>query len=113
MIVMEEINASVEPWKIDIIGFLENNYTLELSIEDMARCTGRSTATFKRDFAKVSNLTPHCWLIKRRLRAARELLSNDEAASVTEVCYRVGFKNLSHFSRCYKAEYGLAPSTKK
>ena len=36
--------------------------------------TGRSLATFKRDFAKVSDLTPQKWIIRRRLEAAHELI---------------------------------------
>ncbi|MDE6542331.1 MAG: helix-turn-helix domain-containing protein, partial [Muribaculaceae bacterium] len=29
---------------------------------------------------------------------------------VSEVCFDVGFKNLSHFSRLYKDTYGMAPT---
>ena len=67
-------------------------------------------ATFKRDFRKVSDLSPQKWLIRRRLEAAREqILSGNR--KVTEVCFDVGFKNLSHFSRAYKTMFGCSPST--
>lgn len=56
-----------EPWKIDILGFMEENLACDLSIEEIAHYTGRSLATFKRDFKKISNLTPEKWLIKKRL----------------------------------------------
>ena len=48
----------VDPWKIDIIDYLNDNYMYDLSMEEIANYTGRSLATFKRDFAKVSELTP-------------------------------------------------------
>lgn len=47
-----------DPWKIDILGFMEKNYAYDLTIEDIAHYTGRSLATFKRDFKKVSDLSP-------------------------------------------------------
>lgn len=57
-----------EPWKIDILGFMNENYMYELSIEELASFTGRSLSTFKRDFKKVSDLSPEKWLIQKRLQ---------------------------------------------
>lgn len=99
----------VEPWKMDIIDYLNENYMCDLSLKEMASYTGRSLATFKRDFAKVSDLTPQKWIIKRRLEAAHDLIRSGKK-KVTEACFEVGFKNLSHFSKIYKETYGVAPS---
>lgn len=99
----------VEPWKIDILDYLNENYMCDLSMEEIASYTGRSLATFKRDFAKVSDLTPRKWIIKRRLEAAHNLIKSGKK-KVTEACFDVGFKNLTHFSKIYKEAYGVAPS---
>lgn len=99
----------VEPWKIDILDYLNENYMFDLSMNEIASYTGRSLATFKRDFAKVSDLTPQKWIIKRRLEAAHDLIKSGKK-KVTEACFDVGFKNLSHFSKIYKEAYGMAPS---
>lgn len=98
-----------EPWKIDIIDYLNENYMYELSMEDIARYTGRSLATFKRDFKKVSDLTPQKWIIRRRLEKAHELL-HAGAERVQDVMMDVGFTNLSYFSRIYKNAYGYPPT---
>jgi AraC-like DNA-binding protein len=98
-----------EPWKIDILDYLNENYMYDLSPEDMANFTGRSLATFKRDFKKISPLSPQKWLIQKRLEAARQQLRNGDK-KVSEVCFEVGFKNLSHFSKTYKEAFGYAPS---
>ena len=71
---MPRCSNFVEPWKIDILDYLNENYMCDLSLEEIASYTGRSLATFKRDFAKVSNLTPQKWIIKRRLEAAHGLI---------------------------------------
>ncbi|HJB73304.1 MULTISPECIES: AraC family transcriptional regulator [Barnesiella] len=101
----------VEPWKIDILDYLNENYMFDLSLSEIAGYTGRSLATFKRDFAKVSDLTPQKWIIRRRLAAAHDLIKSGHHR-ITDVCYEVGFKNLAHFSRAYKEVYGVPPSAK-
>lgn len=101
----------VEPWKIDILDYLNENYMVDLSLSEIAGYTGRSLATFKRDFAKVSDLTPQKWIIRRRLEAAHEMLKSGHHR-ITDVCYEVGFKNLAHFSRAYKEVYGVPPSSR-
>ncbi len=98
-----------EPWKIDILDYLNENYMYDLSMEEIARYTGRSLATFKRDFKKYSNLTPQKWLIHKRLEIAHEKIKC-ENKKVSDVYLEVGFKNLSHFSRTYKEIYGTAPT---
>lgn len=98
-----------EPWKIDILQFMENNYMYELTIDEFASFTGRSLSTFKRDFKKISDLPPQKWLIQRRLRAAYDMIRN-EGKKVKDVYMDVGFKNQSHFSLAFKKQYGFYPS---
>lgn len=99
----------VEPWKIDILDYLNENYMYDLSLDEIASYTGRSLATFKRDFAKISDLSPRRWLIRRRLEAAHQLMLSGKR-KVTDICYAVGFRNLSHFSKAYKKMYGFSPA---
>ncbi|MFR0678966.1 helix-turn-helix domain-containing protein [Dysgonomonas mossii] len=99
-----------EPWKIDILDYMNENYMYDLSIDDIATFTGRSISTFKRDFKKVCDLSPEKWLIQRRLEAAYDKLQK-KGATVSDVYIEVGFKNLSHFSSAFKKQYGVAPSS--
>ena len=99
----------VDPWKIDLMDFMECNYMNDLSLEEMANYTGRSLSTFKRDFKKVSELSPQKWIIRRRLEAAHALIRSG-VRNVTDICFEVGFKNLSHFSKIYKEKYGSSPA---
>jgi len=98
-----------EPWKIDLWEFLSNNYMEDLTMEQIASFTGRSLATFKRDFKKISNLTPQKWLIKKRLEMAYIKLK-EEKKKVRDVYIEVGFKNPSHFSTAFKKQYGIPPT---
>lgn len=98
-----------EAWKIDLMDFMEQNYTEDLTLEEFASYTGRSLATFKRDFTKISPLSPQRWIIEHRLDKAKQLLI-ENIATAQDIGYMVGFKNRSHFSQAFKKKFGCAPS---
>lgn len=98
-----------EPWKIDILDFLNDNYMYEFSLTEIASYTGRSLATFKRDFKKISDLPPQRWLMQKRLEVAKEKLKN-EGKRISEVYAEVGFKNRSHFATAFRKQYGYPPT---
>ena len=80
-----------------------------LPLEKFGYLTGRSLTTFKRDFSKLFNTTPQRWLIQKRLELAYYQLV-EKKKRPTEVCYEVGFENLSHFSYAFKKHFGYAPT---
>jgi len=93
--------------KIDLHDFMEKNYRCDMSMSEFAKASGRSLSTFKRDFKRMSELSPERWLTDRRLRAAYDLL--DRGRRVSDVCFDVGFKNVSHFSAIFKRKFGKTP----
>ncbi len=98
-----------EPGKIDLASYMERNFMFNMPLEKFGYLTGRSLTTFKRDFKKAFNITPQRWLTKKRLDLARyELL--EKKRKPVEVCYEVGFENLSHFSFAFKKQFGYAPT---
>ena len=49
--------------------------------------------------------------VKRlRINLACQLLMSDEQASITSICYEVGYNNLSNFNRQFLAEKGMTPT---
>lgn len=98
-----------EPWKIDILDFLNDNYMYDLSIGEIASYTGRSLAAFKRDFQKISPLSPQRWIMRKRLDVAYEKIKI-QGEKVADVCFEVGFKNRSHFTTAFKRQFGFAPT---
>lgn len=98
-----------EPWKIDIMEFMSRNYMYDFTLEELAAFTGRSLSSFKRDFKKISDLTPQKWLIRRRLEAAYEIMKTG-GKKVQDVYVEVGFKNASHFSTAFRKQFGVPPT---
>lgn len=99
--------ASIHNKKINLQEFMERNFRCDWSMSEFARASGRSLSTFKRDFKLMSELSPERWLTARRLQAAYELLR--KGRRVSDVCFDVGFKNVSHFSAIFKKKFGKTP----
>ena len=98
-----------EPGKIDIVDYMEKNFMFNLPMEKFGYLTGRSLTTFKRDFKKAFDTTPQRWLTRKRLELAHYRLT-EKRKKPLDVCYEVGFENLSHFSFAFKKQFGVAPS---
>jgi AraC-like DNA-binding protein len=98
-----------EPGKIDLEAFMNKNFHFNVDLNRFAYLTGRSLATFKRDFEKLYHLTPSRWLQQRRLQEAHYLIK-EKGKAPSDVYMDVGFEDLSHFSFAFKKLYGLAPS---
>lgn len=88
---------------------VEAHICTDISLTDLAGLTNRSLSSFKREFKKLYAETPARYIMKKRVEiAARKLLVSDD--SVSDIAYDCGFKDLSHFSKLFKATYGVAPS---
>ncbi|TDU26384.1 AraC family transcriptional regulator [Panacagrimonas perspica] len=78
---------------------------------DTARVAGRhgiSIRTLNRLFA-AEGTTPMRWIWSQRLAACHTALSQHGEHRITDIAYDYGFADPSHFSRAFKAAYGLRP----
>ena len=98
-----------EPGKIDLAAYMNQNYKFNVDIRRFAYLTGRSLATFKRDFEKVFGTSPNRWLQQKRLNDAYYLIK-EKGKRVSDVYMDVGFKDFSHFSYAFKKAFGISPS---
>ncbi|MCV9927558.1 AraC family transcriptional regulator [Flavobacterium sp. LS1R49] len=98
-----------EPVKADIRHVVEQHYASPISLSELAYLSGRSLSSFKRDFQSIYNMSPALWIREKRLEKAKEMLETT-ALPVSDICYTLGFENVSHFSRIFKEFYGQAPT---
>lgn len=96
----------------DITTTVERNIMNNISLRELAYLSGRSLSSFKRDFQAIYNMPPSQWIRQRRLEKARELVAHT-SMSVTDICYTLGFEHIAHFSRLFKAHFGVAPTQYK
>ena len=84
-------------------------YTEELTVADMAREAGLSTAHFSREFTRVFGDTPHAYLLTRRLERAATLLRTTDRR-VVDVCFMVGLGSVGSFTTSFRRVYAMTPT---
>ena len=92
------------------LTFARTHYAEPLTVDDLARQVALSPSAFSRLFREVTGRTPYQFLKEYRLDRARELLL-DGRSSVAEVSRHVGYANVSHFIREFRARYDVTPGS--
>jgi len=98
-----------QPGKIDLEVFMQQNFKFNVELKKLAFLTGRSLATFKRDFEQIFHTSPNRWLQKRRLEEAHYLIK-EKKKRPSDVYHELGFESISHFSYSFKKLFGVNPS---
>jgi AraC-like DNA-binding protein len=81
----------------------------ELDIEKFAAEVGVSRMQLYRKLSALTDMTVKEFIRNVRLKRAVQLLEQ-KTMTVSEVAYAVGFKDLSHFRKCFKQQYGMSAS---
>lgn len=92
----------------DLQDLLERNCLYNLRLRDYAKLCHRSLSSFKRDFAEIYGVSPGRWLLEKRLEYASTLLKQTPQP-VNDVVMESGFKNIAHFDRVFKKQFGASP----
>ncbi|MGK0375875.1 MAG: transcriptional regulator GlxA family with amidase domain [Arenicella sp.] len=80
----------------------------EVSMQKLATVIGMSQRNFNRRFRDATNLSPLKYLQIQRLNQARELLQNTNL-SISEIAYRVGYIDVSHFTKLFRQFSSTTP----
>lgn len=79
-----------------------------ISMRSLAELFGMSQRNFTRRFKTATNMTPVQYLQRRRFSAAKELLQNSNL-SIKEIAYRVGYLDVSYFTKLFKELASITP----
>ena len=94
---------------MEAIGYIDNNFRENISLEAAAKIAGLSRGAFSATFHKEMGITFQEYLIKKRIKWASALLKSTEL-NVTQIAFDSGFRSHSHFSHSFKAKKGLSPA---
>lgn len=87
----------------------ENLYDHELSLDKVASHIYVSRCHYSRMFQRYLGRGFKEYVIDKRMKKANALLR--QGLTVTEVCFTVGYSDLTHFARVFKRKYGVNPSS--
>lgn len=91
-----------------VIDHVEANLGNAISLDALAELACASKYHFLRRFKLATGMTPHQFVMRRRIRRAKELILSDRLALV-EVAHLMGFSDQSHFTRAFKKAAGITP----
>ena len=92
----------------DAINYAKGNLSGDLDVDTLARVAHLSTRQFERRFVDAMGVTPGRWIARRRIEAARSLLT-DADLPVESVAARVGL-SAAGFRATFKRAVGLSPA---
>ena len=92
----------------EALSFIEQNYTLPITVEDMANRCNLDRSYFGKVFKDMIGQSPQDFLIRYRMSKATSLLTST-SLSIGDISVQVGYPNQLHFSRAFRNIYGMSP----
>jgi AraC family transcriptional regulator len=92
-----------------VTDYVDAKLEHEIAVIQLAELAGLSEAHFARAFKQTTGLSPHKYIIERRLERGKRLLA-DTQDSVAQIALACGFSDQAHFARNFSQHYGSSPS---
>ena len=92
-----------------ILDYIEQHIAESLSLEELATTLQMSATHFSRRFKATFGVTPHAFVVERRIDLACKKLKLDRQLSLAEVACSLGFSSQSHFTEVFRRRIGTTP----
>lgn len=91
------------------IHYIEANYYLPVTVQDLAARACLNTTYFSEKFKNQTGVTPKQYLLQTRLNAAKILLRGTDW-SIREIADKTGFQSDAYFSNYFRQHFHLTPT---
>jgi AraC family transcriptional regulator len=92
-----------------VIEYIEANLDREIALTALAETAGMSAHYFAELFRQSVHVSPHQYVLRRRVARARNLL-DDARITVFEAAIRSGFSDQSYFTKVFRRIVGVTPT---
>jgi len=90
-----------------VYEYVEQNYQKNIDIQVVADLANLTIPSFCRYFKKISHITYTDFVNEYRINQACRLLFENKP--IADICFEVGFNNISHFNKTFKQLKGVSP----
>lgn len=105
----EPSRGGLAPWQVKrACDRLDSDLAGKVSLQQIAAELGLSISHFSRAFRMSTGLPPHRWLLRQRVKAAKQLMTVRDLP-LSEIAISAGFANQSHFTRVFSQTVGVSP----
>jgi AraC family transcriptional regulator len=93
-----------------VAAYVEENFSLNIRLTDLADITHLSCSHFSRSFKKSFGETPLAYIMRYRVRRAQLIMLNSRLP-LTQIALECGMCDQSHFTRVFRKIVGVNPAT--
>jgi AraC-like DNA-binding protein len=104
-----QANGGLSPYAMRRVReHVDAHLSESMGLADLAAVAGLSVYHFAREFKHSAGITPHYYLVQRRVERAQDMLARTDL-SVSEIALAVGFSDQSHLTRHFRHMLGTTP----
>jgi AraC-like DNA-binding protein len=101
--------SPLAPWRLKrATSFIEANLARPITLVDLSTAAGLSRMHFAAQFRSATGVSPHTYVLQRRVEAAKQLLL-DTPLTIRHIACTVGFKSEAHFVNVFRRLVGDSP----
>jgi AraC family transcriptional regulator len=103
-------NGGGDPRLERAIRFFAQRFAERVTIQEAAQAAGLSSDYFVEVFRAALGCTPHQYLVRCRLRHARQLIASEgHRRSLADIAWAAGFADQAHLTRHFQRAFGQSP----
>src|ERR1035437_1293749 len=102
--------GGLSPCKLrQVTAFIADNLSSTLSLAEMANLLQMGPCHFARAFKESTGLSPHQYVLRRRVERALQMLK-ETSTNLVDIAYDLGFSSQGHFTTVFSKIVGVSPS---
>lgn len=102
-------SLSKDGYFMSTISYIHEHYSEKITLDDLVKISQMSRSSYINKFKEICKMPPLTYLTTIRNNAAEKLLSETDI-SISEIAFRTGFYDASHFNKSFISSYGISPA---
>lgn len=99
--------AFVPPSITQAKALLDDDPAAATTLSDLAAVSGLSRFQVVRAFSQATGMTPHAYLVQRRVKTVRRMIA--KGMPLADAAFAAGFADQSHMTRAFVRTHGITP----